>query len=265
MDCRKGLCVALYFVCGLAGCNLTKPTPVTSVSQPLVPGQIVDVKLRKESEQPKRTPPASLCYTWGDFAASEATNPDLKPGEAAEKRDAARKAYQQAISIDPKCLPAYQGLARMYVGMKDYRRATATYLEAQRQFPKEASLFYELGMCYAQQKDWEKSIKNHGKAADMEPEKRLYNNMLGYTLARAGRYDDSLRVFERLESEQEAHYRLAWVLKHLNETELAKQQLLMALQKDPDMKDARNLLAELDGNVTPQTIQQTNYSEEPPH
>ena len=262
MDCRKSLFMAVCFVGGLAGCDTTRSTQTTSVPQSVPPGQVVDAKQKKESELPKRTPTAQMCVAYGDFAAGEATKPGLSAVDVEEKRDIARKAYQQAVSIDPKCQAAYQGLARMYVNMKDYRHANATYLAAQRQFPTDPSLFYELGMCYAQQKEWEPAIQNLRKAVEMDPEKRLYNNMLGYTLARVGQYDESLKVFERLENEQEAHYRLAWVLKHLNQTELAKQQLQAALQKDPAMKDARNLLAELDAK---EPIQQTNFSEELPH
>jgi Flp pilus assembly protein TadD len=266
MDCRKSLFVALCCVGGLAGCDTTKPTTVTSSSQPLLPGQVVDVNVKKEAERPKRTPQAITCVRYGDFAAGEAAAmTDASPTEIQQKRDLARKAYQQALSIDPKCLEAYQGLTALYVAMKDYKHAVGTYQDALRYYPKDSSLWYELGMCYARQKEWEPALSHLNKAVELDPENRQHNNALGYALARTGRYDDSLTVFQRLQTESEAHYNLARMLRHLNEIDLSRQHLLVALQKDPEMKDARSLLAELDRPGSQQPIQQTNFNEELPH
>jgi Flp pilus assembly protein TadD len=263
MDCRKPLIVALWLAGGLAGCNTTNPTPIASVSQPLVPGQILDVPLKKEADLPKRAPKAITCVKYGDFAADEATTPNKSLVEVQEQRDVARKAYQQALSIDPKCLPAYQGLTALYVAMKDYKHANATYQDALRHYPKEPSLWYELGMCYGRQKEWEPAIQHLNKAMELDPENRKYANALGYTLARVGRYDDSLAVFGRLLSESEAHYNLARMLRHLNETNLCRQHLQAALQKDPEMKQALALLSELDAAPAPAPdVQQTSFSEE---
>jgi len=265
MDCRKPLLVALVVVCGLAGCKTSTPTQTAAISQPLPPAPVTTVTLKKEEDQPKRAPKALTCASYGRFAADEADKPGISPVEAQEKRDVARKAYQQALRIDPKCLEAYQGLGRLYIAMKDYRAATKTYLEGQRHFPKEPSLYYELGMCHAQQKEWEPALQNLSKAAELDPEERFYNHYLGYALARAGRYDDSLKVFERLESEQEAHYHVACMLRHLNQLDLCREHLQTALLKDPQMQPALALLSELNAPAPPQPIQQTNYTEETPH
>jgi tetratricopeptide (TPR) repeat protein len=263
MDCRKSLCVALWLVSGLAGCNLTHPTPVVSNSQTLLPGQIVEVPLKKEADRPKRTPKAETCVAYGNFAAEEANAPEKAPLEVEAQRDIARKAYQQALSIDPNCLSAYRGLTALYVAMKDYKHATATYQDALKRFPKDPSLPYELGMCCARQKDWEPALEYLKKATELDQENRQYNNALGYALARAGRYDESLAVFERLQTEAEAHYNLARMLRHLNQMDPCRQHLQTALQKDPEMKPALDLLAELD--APPREVQQTNFTEEPPH
>jgi tetratricopeptide (TPR) repeat protein len=255
--------MALVLVCGLSGCSVLNPTPTTSVSPPMTTGQLANVPIRKAEDLPKHAPKAESCAAYGAFAAEEATAPGLNPVEVEEKRDLARKAYQQALSIDPKCLVAYQGLARLYIDMKDYRHATATYLEAQKKLPKESSLYYELGMCYGQQKDWNPAIQNLSKAVQLEPEKRLYNNVLGYALARCGRYDESLKTFMRLENEPEAHYRVAWMQWQVHQDDLARQHLIAALQVDPGMKPAQELLSTINGNGA-SAIQQANFVGTPP-
>ena len=260
MDCRKSLCVALWLVGGLAGCNLTHPTPVVNNSQTLLPGQIVEGTVKKEADRPKRQPKAETCVAYGNFAASEASAPDQVPLEAQNQREIARKAYQQALSIDPNCLAAYRGLTALYVAMKDYPHAVATYREALKRFPKDASLYYELGMCYGRQKEWQLALQYLKKATEMDQESRPYNNALGYALGRAGHYDESLAVFERLQTEAEAHYNLARMLRHMNQPEQCREHLQVALKKDPQLKEAHALLAELD--APPKEVQQANFSEE---
>ena len=205
---------------------------------------------------------------FGDFAAQEAAAPEKTLVQVQELRDTSRKAYQQALSIDPNCLSAYQGLTALYVSMKDYKHAIATYQDGLQHRPNEASLWYELGMCYARQKEWELALQHLNKAAELEPESRKYANALGYALARAGRYNDSLIVFERLQSESEAHYNLARMLHHLNQTDLCRQQLQAALQKDPEMQPALALWAELNNNPEKATaqpaVQQTSFMEASP-
>jgi tetratricopeptide (TPR) repeat protein len=263
MDCRKPLCVALFLVSGLAGCSLFHPTPVVSNSQTLLPGQIVDVPVQKEADRPKRTPKAETCVAYGNFVAGEANAPDKAPLEVQAQRDIARKAYQQALSINPNCVGAYCGLTALYLDMKDYPHATATYQDALKRFPKEAAVPYALGMCYARQKDWAHSLEYLKKATELDQGSVLYNNALGYALAHAGHYDESLAIFERLQPEAEAHYNLARMLWQVHQDDAARQHLQIALRKDPQLKPARAMLAELD--APRQEVQQANFSEETPH
>ncbi len=88
--------------------------------------------------------------------------------------------------------------------------------------------------------------------------------------ARAGRYDDSLATFMKVHDEPEAHFKLAWMLQHLNEIDLCKQHLRAALDKEPGMTKAQALLAELDAPSPPSPsvgggqagpVQPTSYSE----
>jgi hypothetical protein len=74
---------------------------------------------------PKRMPKAETCVVAGDFKAQEANAPNKAPAEAQELRDIARKAYQQALRIDPNCLGAYQGLATLYVTKKDSKEPSS--------------------------------------------------------------------------------------------------------------------------------------------
>jgi tetratricopeptide (TPR) repeat protein len=208
--------------------------PYTTVAAPF-PAQ--EVPIKKEVDLPPRDPKPLTCLKGGDLMLAGATAPGRGPGEKQQFFERARKAYQQAISLDPKFLPAYQALARLYVLMEDERRAVETYQKAIKLKSDDASLWYELGMCYKRQKDWEPALEHLTKAAELEPETSKYVNTLAVVLACAGRYQESLECFTRLGSQAKAHYKLAKTLERLNQPELSKQHLAVALEMDPRLAD----------------------------
>src|SRR5581483_2356438 len=110
------------------------------------------------------------------------------------------------------------------------------------------------------QKSWDPAIQSLTKAVEYDPENREYINMLGHTLSRTGRYQESLAVFSRSYGEAKAYYNVARMLQHLGQAELSKQYVQAALQKDPTLEPAQGLLAQLEGRA-PSNIQRVGYSE----
>src|SRR4051812_7040339 len=143
MDCRKTLGLGLCLLIGTAGCMrheaqlpVVPPaqatqSPTTMSPDAVPPGAVV----RKAADLPKRPPQAATCVAFGEFAANEANAPDLTDSARQAKREQARLAFQQALTIDPHCMQAYLALADLYVGMKDHAHAEATYRKACQQFP----------------------------------------------------------------------------------------------------------------------------------
>jgi Flp pilus assembly protein TadD len=265
MDCRHLLWPALGLLAGAAGCQHQQgvtgaagsqgpPSPVAAVT----PG--VDVPIRKEPELPKRAPKASTCVAFADFQASEAAAPDQTPLRRQQLHEQARKAYQQALAIDPKCLAAHQGLARLYLAMDDQSHAVAALEKALKVYPKNPALWFELGMAHNRKQQWDPALASLSKAVEFDPENRTYVDMLGYTLARAGRFPESLECFARVHGEARAHYNLARMLQHLGQPELCRQHLELALQQDAKLEPARALLNELQGPA----VQPAGYTEPPP-
>jgi Tfp pilus assembly protein PilF len=259
MDCRKPLWLGLCLLSGAAGCAswgglkkkdavAAQPTPPgATAGQTVTPPPNAVVKKETEKDLPPRTPKASTCVAHADWVARESQMPE-RPQESADAlRDQARKDYQQALSIDPSYLPAYQGLGRLYQSMGDQAHAIATLRKGIDVGPKSAPLWYDLGMCYLRQKDWEPAIQCLNKAVELDPENREYTNMLGHTLSRVGRYQESLTAFTRLYGEAKAYYNVARMLQHQNQPELCKQYLQTALKKDPNLEPARKMLAEAEG------------------
>lgn len=262
MDCRGavgfGLCLLVA-----AGCQhqVTALSPSSGASAPLpkpdAPPPPPPGSIRKESSKPPKDLPPAVLVSWGDFKAGEAFTPDIPPARQQYIRDAARQDYEQALKADPKNVPAYQGLARLYTAMHNHERAIETYQIALKIAPNSAPLWYELGMSHNFQKNLPAALDCLGRAAQLDPVNRNYNNALGIVLAEAGRYHESLNCFVRANGQAMGNLRLAQTLHHLQQPQLSRQFLAVALQKDP------NLATTLRGGeaMQPPAVQQTAYQD----
>lgn len=195
----------------------------------------------------KRVPQASTCVAFGDFNLRASADGEHTAAQREQLLDQARRAYQQALKTDPKCREAYVGLTRAYERMGDHARAVETYHAATTAFPGDAAFRFELGMCHARKKEWDAALDAMNAALAIDAENRTYGNMLAYTLARAGRFDDSFAAFQRLTGDAQAHYNVARMLHHVGQDGPARDHLAKALAAEPAFAPARDLLAALDG------------------
>jgi Tfp pilus assembly protein PilF len=264
MDCRKPMIWSLALLGGLTGCTSTgtnNNTPASAIVPPQQLSQIDPALIKKASDQPTQKPPAKLCDVWGNFAAGEAANMGGSSVLTNDARDQARKAYQQAIRIDPKYLDAYLGLAKLYMTMDDDDHAIATLKEAAKQHPEAAGVWFMTGMVYSRRKTWEPALANLTRAAELEPENRTYVDTLGHALAHAGKTQEALAVYKRVNSEAKSFFNLARVMQHMNQTELSREYLQTALLKDPRLQaEAQDLLTQLYGGAPADAVQQTSYA-----
>jgi tetratricopeptide (TPR) repeat protein len=242
MDCRASVVLALGLVGSVVGCTPQATFPLVPSGTPVEP----PAQSSTADGEPKRMPRPATCVAAGQFREQEADNPEVPPAVKEQLREQARKAYQQAIAIDPNYLPAHRGLARLYETMGDHEHAIATYEKVVLGHPKEAAVWYDLGMCHGRHKEWDKALTALGQAAALDPENRPYANTLGFCLARAGQFDESLACFQKFSGPAKAHYSLAEMQHHMKQDELAKEQLRLALEADPQLAAARDLLARIE-------------------
>jgi tetratricopeptide (TPR) repeat protein len=245
MDGRVSLVLALGLVTGVLGCNPQGPLPLVSSGadpKPVAPA----TDLPPSDGRPKKAH-ASTFVAAGELAEKSAQDPARSAADRTSMLEQARKAYQQAIATDPNYLPAHTALANLYLAQGDQERCFATYQKVLKAHPKEASLWFGLGMCYSRLQRWDEAVADLRKAHELDPDNRPYANTLGYCLARAGRYEESLACFRGLVGEAQAQYNLARMLHHMHRDDLSRQHLQLALHADPQLAPARELLAQLSG------------------
>jgi tetratricopeptide (TPR) repeat protein len=244
MDCRKPVALAFSFLAVTAGCAHNSAT----VAAPAKPAAVTTAA-KSDSLDPenlKRQPKAETFVAFGDYNAREAEATEAT-AQQEQLRDRARRAYQEALKVDPANVPAHKSLAALYASTNDYDRAKQTYEAALKFAPSDAALWFGLGMTYARTKDWALAVEHLTKATELDPENRSYCRYLGFTLARAGRNDEALAAFARYEGEARAHYYLAEMLEHVGQVDACKMHLQLALARDPRLGNAAQMLIRLNG------------------
>jgi len=78
--------------------------------------------------------------------------------------EAGRKAFQEAVQLDPKCLEARLGVAEYYERTQQNDRAVAEYQRIVDGFPQEPTPFTRLGNCLFRAKEYEKASKQYAAA-----------------------------------------------------------------------------------------------------
>lgn len=239
MDCRKPAVLAFGLWLGGLGCTHLETVKETNQ---LPPG----AELRKEADKPKRPPQPATLVAYGALYERTANEPNAAPAIREQMLEQARKSYQQALKVDPKHVPAMLALARLHDSSNDHERAIATYKKALVEKPKEGGIWCDLGMCHARRKEWDQAIAALRKATELDPENRQYSNYLGFTLARAGQFDASYSAFRKTQGEALAHYNVARMLYHVQQVDLSKEHLRLAVQADPQLAPAQHMLAQLE-------------------
>jgi tetratricopeptide (TPR) repeat protein len=218
MDCRKSVLLALSLAAGCAGC----------VSQ--------NLKARTE-------------VAFADFRVRDAASRgELSQAQKEAVYDGARVAYQRALALDPECKEAYAGLANLYATIGRDDKAIDLYRKVLKRYPRESQLWLGQGMCHCRKKQWQAGLECLAKAHELDPDNRVYTRTLGLTLARTGRYPESVACLAQAMPQAEAEYTVARMLHHLGQDELSLQYVQKALQANPDLPGARDLIARLDGS-----------------
>lgn len=246
MDCHKSLALALGLSVGALGCvhQETVPKPVTD-------SKVTKVTIEKgvtpidETAKAKRKPTPALCVAFAQVAERGAEEDQRESADRDCMRSQAIKGYKKALEIDPKNLEAMRGLARVYENSGDHEQAIQTFRKATAKQPKEPCVWHDLGMCHAKHKEWDPALECLRKAADLDRDDHRYAKSLGLCLARAGRYDESFQCLKPVVGEAEAHFYVARMLKHMEQKEACLAHLQAAVQADPQLVKAHQMLEEI--------------------
>lgn len=261
MDCRSSLVLACATLLGLSGCSLFRGQSAQGpqlAQNPDVPPPGAVIHKAKDT---KRAPKAGTIVAVAVLKEREATLTTTDPAKQMKLRDEARGYYQQALKVDANCRDASAGLARIYSLMGEHNRAFDTLTMAMTKAPKDAGLWFDLGMCHNRTKDFAKASQCFRKSLELDPENRHTMQTLGFTLARAGQGDEALSVLTRAEGGAVAHFHIARMMQHLGQNDACRKHLESALRENPDFDHARVMLTSLDEGAAPAATLSVRFPE----
>jgi tetratricopeptide (TPR) repeat protein len=236
MDCRMSVLVALSLTT-LSGCMTTQSTQDSIAADPPP-----HAKVQKPADGPKRPPLPSTLVALAVLKEREADRSKDQPAQQMKDYDEARKYFQEALRVDGQYRDALQGLARVYTRMEDYSHALEIYDKALEKSPKDHGMWFDLGMCYCHKKELDHALPCFQKALELDPENRQYMKTLGFMFARCGQPEQGLAVLAQAMGEALAHYNMARMMDHLGQPDQCSRYLQMALQKNPNLDEARDML-----------------------
>src|SRR5262249_26422306 len=205
--------------------------------------------LEDQAKLPRRQPSPGRLVAMGKLREDQADEPATPGHERAVLRDEARRAYQQALKIDPNDVSSARALAGLYVKDGDYDRALATLHKVLKAHPQDAALWHDLAMIQARHREFDAALQSMYRALQLDPENRVYATTYGHLLARAERYDDAVTQFPPLLGPAMACYQVARMQQHMQRPDLARVYLTRSLQIEPNLEPAQQLLAALESGA----------------
>lgn len=160
--------------------------------------------------------------------------------------------YTKALEKEPNNVPALQSVARLHLRQEQFPQAVDAYQKVVRVAPT-AENYSELAS--SQQKsgrltDAQASIQ---KAISIDPSTQRYRNNLAGILVAGGQSDEAVRELTQVFPPAVANYNVAY-LHFMNKNNAAAQQHLQAaLQADPNLQPARDLMNTLSASQQGQT------------
>ena len=257
MDGRWKLALA-GVLAGLVGCTTTGPqNPFPTPPPPPAPAAKNTVFVPEPADEAeKKTGPLapSTRLLYANMCVEAVAKDPNRPAPDRERTLAqARELYQEVLTADPKNLDALMGLGEMYQVTGEKDRLAEVMGRVTTAHPADARAWAWVAVKHAQAKNWTAAADAYARAVKQDPDNRTYRIHLGFTLARAGRYDEGYEWLGRAMREAEARYNLAMMMLHNGDPERARAELGRCLKADPNFAPATEKLAALAaGNRPPE-------------
>jgi tetratricopeptide (TPR) repeat protein len=223
------------------GCLKTEPMTMEEV---LKAKPTEDQFVKKDTSV--RAPMPETCLEAGrmyESLSKDAKDPQQQRGLAWR----AKQAYGQAERLKPNWAPALAGQARMLEVEGNIPAATQQYQACLQlcNTKGDAACCHEAGLYFTRQKQFDAALAALGRATQLEPSSRPFAMNYGYTLARAGRFEESHHYFSKILSPADAAYQVALMARHVGEADACRRFCEQASLDPQKTADAQALLASL--------------------
>lgn len=155
--------------------------------------------------------------------------------------------YSRALETEPKNAVALLSMARLYDRQQDTAKSIDFYQKTIQAAPTNADASMELGKVYAKSGDLVSAQQHLRKAVELQPSNKSYRHALAGAMLDAGDTSGSMAELAQSETPAMAQYQMAYLHFQRKNIPATQQHLTEALNIDPNLKPARDLLASIGG------------------
>jgi len=170
------------------------------------------------------------------------------------KRDFAKALdnYTRALELEPANEAALVSTARLYARQGQHSQATEFFNKAIATKPN-ASILNELALTYQKQGKSAEAQSSVRQAIGLDPANARYRNNLAGMLVASGRSDEAVNELQQVFPPAVANYNVAYLHFSNQNIAAAQQHLQVAIQADPNLGEARELMDKINGSGSVQS------------
>jgi tetratricopeptide (TPR) repeat protein len=157
----------------------------------------------------------------------------------------AKANYAEVLKGNAKNVDAILGKARIDFSSGEVNLAEQGFRRALKVDSSSAQAYSGLGQCQAEKKEWAAAAESLAKASTGLPEDKTIRHQLAIALVHTGNLQAAQLQFTQSVGAAAGHYNTALILKDEGRVREAEEQLVLALRKDPSLKEAERWLSEL--------------------
>ncbi len=159
----------------------------------------------------------------------------------------AERQYKKCLAEHPKHRLARISYARLLNRSDRLEESLGEYRKALENHPGDAVILNDLGLCLARLGQHEEAMQRFHQATLKAPEDPRYRNNLAMVLVDAGRLDEALSQLTFAHGEAQGHFNLGYLLHRKGNVAAAAENFQIALQIDPSLKPAQEMLHRIQG------------------
>lgn len=159
----------------------------------------------------------------------------------------------------------YFQIAKAYYDQKNYKKAIEYYELAKRDKNFEESAFYQIGVCYVMQKEWDSAEAVFNEILKKDPENSTIKSSVAYIKANAGKFQEAIDLYREL-SEQYPNDS-SYLINYINiliadkRFELASKKLNDLKEQFPDSNQITSFEEKIADGLEPQTEENSEKDE----
>ncbi|XZE43048.1 tetratricopeptide repeat protein [Pirellulaceae bacterium SH467] len=164
--------------------------------------------------------------------------------------------YSKALEAEPKNISALLSMARLYDRQNEKDKSISFFNKAIEVAPNNAATFSELGAIYVKSGNLNAAKEQFQKAVNLDPKNANHRSALAGVLLDMGNADGAMVELAQVHQPAMANYQMAYLHFTRKNVPATQQYLGAALQIDPNLKPARDLLASMGGGQSLQNLAQ---------